>query len=711
MNRFSLTIFLSAFLLFQVQLIIAKYILPWFGGSSAVWNACMLFFQILLTGGYVYAHLVGTRLSSRRQGGFHVVVLAAAALLLLIHVVGWPAPILPSSFWKPADGYAPVARILLVLAVSVGLPFFVLSTTSSLLQVWFSRRYPDRSPYPLYALSNAGSLLALLSYPFLVEPALPLRQQAWVWTAVFLIFAALCAWCAIGVPRQGPAPTLPEKPAARATAPEPPASWARRLLWMLLPGAASVLLLATTNAVTEEVAVFPFMWVIPLGIYLLTFIICFHSPRWYSRTLFTILWLVTMTWVLMSITRESWSLSEVGFAWHMLGYSLALFACCMLGHGEVARLKPAPQFLTSYYLTISIGGALGGVFVTLLAPVLFTCVWELYLGYFLIGFLLLVSTMMERRAALRDAWHWPLVAQSLAILLVLLIVPYLHFRDLRTGVVRMHRNFYGIFRVAEGHANDPKKRRYKLYHAGTMHGFQLLDPKLSRKPTCYYTEESGLALAIVNHPRRQSKDPAGRSLRIGLVGLGAGVVASRAEQGDYLRIYEINPAIVDLSTATNKVFTFLQDCPAKIEIALGDARVCMERELKEGGSQKFDVLVLDAFNGDSPPVHLLTKDAFELYQRHLNEGGIIAAHVSNRYLGLDAVVFRIAEALNLPAMGVISEGDAPYAWWSSWVLMTRNEAFHDSPALQKVKNRVPSGYQQLRVWTDDYSNLFEILKK
>lgn len=718
-----LTIVLSAFLLFQVQLIIAKFILPWFGGAASVWTTCMLFFQVLLTGGYAYAHIVASCLQPKRQTQLHITMLAVSLGLMAFQALSWHVPLLPGPGWRYEDSDFPVPKILLALAISAGLPFFLLSTTSSLLQSWFSRTNPGKSPYRLYALSNAGSLIGLLSYPFAVEPFLPLRMQSWVWAGLYTVFALSLALCGISFSRKTPAgrgtgaggSAMPADAAAKEPADdlfcEGKPGWGRRTLWLVLPAAASVLLLATTNAISEELAVFPFLWVVPLAIYLLTFIICFDSPIWYARSVMTGVWLLAMGLIFVLVYNTYVDYNPMSFPRVIIIYSVALFACCMICHGELARLKPEPRYLTSYYLTISVGGALGGIFVGIVAPLVFTWIWELFLGYFLVGFLLQTVTLRERRAAIKDLWLWPYLEQSAAILLLLVLVPVFAYCSMKGTIVLMKRNFYGILRIREMSKSDADKRCLKLMHGQTLHGLQYQKKGLKMLPTSYFTKTSGIGIALSRHPRRVSEDPEEKKMRIGILGLGTGSIAAWGQEGDYIRFYEINSAVIEFSRGKTNYFTYVQDCPAKVDIVHGDGRIAMERELRTGQKQNFDVLAVDAFSGDSPPVHLMTKEAVELYLSHLREGGILAIHVSNRYLRLEKVVLGISDALGIPSVMITSPGDDWGAIRAKWMLLTRNREFLESDDVRAAVSEKPADYQDLGVWTDDYSNLFKVFRK
>ena len=375
---------LGAFLLFQIQPLISKFILPWFGGAPAVWTTCMLFFQIVLFGGYTYSHLLVARLSSRSQAVVQGLLLLAAIAVL---------PIAPSAAWKPTDSTLPTLRILLLLTATVGLPYFVLSTTSPLVQSWFSRSFPGRTPYRLYALSNFGSLLALLSYPFVFEPAFDLTTQSRLWSWAFPVYALLTALCGAAVWRlnrggaeAAPASDLESSASEQDATSTAPPSWFHRILWLLLPACASLVLLATTNHVCENVPVSPILWVVPLSLYLLTFIISFDHSRWYVRPLWAILTVLGIVTVMGGGTITYWVgthfLHETisSYTHELVLNFAAMFFICMICHGEVVRLRPAPRHLTEFYLMLSAGGALGGIAASLVAPHLFKSFLEWNIG-------------------------------------------------------------------------------------------------------------------------------------------------------------------------------------------------------------------------------------------------------------------------------------------------------------------------------------------
>jgi hypothetical protein len=553
---FPTTIFLSAFLLFQVQPMTGRYVLPWFGGGPAVWTNCLLFFQSLLLAGYAYAHWLGSRPNVRLQAMVHSALLAASLLFL---------PIGPqSAFWKPASSDDPSGRILLLLAATVGGPYLALSATAPLLQRWFTLRNPESSPWRLYALSNFGSFLALLSYPFLVEPYVRLHTQSWIWSGAYVIFALLCAWTAWRLP------AVSAVAAEQSSGAEERPSSLTILFWLGLAACASILLLATTNQISQEIAVNPFLWVAPLSVYLLTFVLAFEQERWYQRGYFAVaIGIAAPAGCAILMAAAAMSLGS-----QLAAYLVVLFVTCMVCHGELARSRPSPRYLTVFYLAIAAGGALGGVFVALIAPRLFTAFSEYPIGLAAacaLGFLGWVRTgAMSEWTGRNFAVRVPLMALLLGALTS--VWALFNFSDVPS--LASKRNFYGILRVTE--RTDVGGLRRELRHGRILHGLQFLNSKRDLATT-YYGPHSGAAIVL------KSLDKPNR--RVAVVGLGTGTMAAWGKPGDTFRFYEINP---DVERLARTWFTFLQDSPAKTEIALGDARVQMERELAAGQSHDFD---------------------------------------------------------------------------------------------------------------------------
>lgn len=685
MTLFPLTVFLSAFLLFLVQPVIARVLLPWFGGGASVWAVCLVFFQAALFLGYLYAHWSVSRLRPAKQALVHGGLIAASVLSLFF---------LNRSWTLNATG-DPALRILALLSLMVGLPYFTLSATGPLLQAWLALDgrgpggdgagpRPGTAPYRLYALSNAGSLLALLGYPFLLEPYLTLRHQLAGWTACYLGFCALCALVAA---RVSALPEAAGPPEARAPDLADAPSFRTKLLWLGLAACPSVLLLSITNHLTQNVAAIPFLWLLPLSLYLLSFIFCFGPGEWtWSRAFLP---LPALTVAAMAVALVSLS-SDPELKLLIPLFSSGLFVGCLMCHGELARIKPQPRHLTSFYLMISLGGAAGSVFVGLLAPRLFSGFYELQIG---IGaYALLAWAFLYREERARPAAAW------LALGVMILGLFFYLGRDIRENgkdKLLTARNFYGALSVGQETLDNGDVGR-SLSNGTIVHGAQFQSPQRRGWPTTYYGLETGLGLTM-----RLDQRPGPR--RVGVIGLGAGTIAAYGRPGDYYRFYDINPLVLEVARTQ---FSFLADSKAGIELAQGDARLLLQRE----ADGNFDVLVVDAFAGDAIPVHLLTREAFSLYFRHLKPDGVLAVHVSSLYLSLEPVVKLAATAFGKRA-GVVTNQDDPAngVFGSTWVLVTTRPGFFEGPLLRK-KALVITPPGNVKLWTDDFSNLYRVLK-
>ena len=759
MLPFALTIFTGAFLLFQVQPLIGKFILPWFGGSPGVWTTCMLFFQVLLLGGYAYAHALSRYCRPRTQVWVHLALLLAALLTL---------PISPDDAWKPTGAGNPTWHILTLLAATLGLPYLVVAATGPLMQEWFRRTAPDASPWRLYALSNVGSLLALVSYPFYVETAFSRQAQAVGWSWGLGLYALGCAACAWRVFQLRPAP-IAATAATEAAAPRPGAGI--RLLWLALPACASVLLLAVTNKMCQDVAVIPFLWVVPLALYLLTFIISFDGPRWYSRFYYTLALAAAMAAAAHALIEGA----DMDIRAQVAIYAVTLFVGCMVCHGELYHLRPHPRHLTEFYLCISAGGALGGLFVALVAPALFDNYYETHLSLALCVALLLVLTVRDRTALsparwrilgvllallgaaglsrltsgggqwlrtefgtvrwLAAAWDflvlrpwlpWGLVAVAGLFLIwrerrapinwhrltagllgaglvALVTVLGLQIHSTRQGALVSGRNFYGVLSVFEYERGNPQSHHLLLQHGRITHGFQFVDDARAPMITSYFGPSSGIGRAFRELEGRKER-------RIAIMGLGVGTLAAYGRAGDTVRIYEINPQVVDIA---RRPFRYLELCPAKVELVMGDARLSMENE----PPQAYDVLIMDAFSSDAVPVHLLTREAFAIYQRHLKPDGVILVNISNRYLDLRPVVENAAREFGYESLHFDSEDgmaeDLEGGWWyyaASWMVLSKDQALMNRESLRRAASAPVPPRKDIALWTDDYSSMFRILK-
>jgi hypothetical protein len=648
-----------------VQPIIAKQILPWFGGSAAVWTTCLVFFQSVLLAGYGYADLT-MRLGARRQALLHVALLAVSLACL---------PIIASSGWKPLGEEEPISRILLLLAATIGLPYFLLSTTTPLLQSWYWRRFQSAVPYRLFALSNFASLLALLGFPLFFEPAFDLGQLGWGWSILFAAFALLCAGTAwISMNGFEPEVKIDKEKAA-------PIPLKDQLLWLALSAMGSVMLLAVTNHVTQNVSSVPFLWVLPLALYLVTFILAFDHPRWYVRPVF--LALLPLLLPAMAYYIPSLDLRVVAPL-----YMIGMFVACMVCHGELALLKPDPAHLTRFYLMMSLGGALGAVLVAIVAPLVLPGYFELGIALCLLGALFVLRV--------RGFASWGVLAVLAAT--IVLVVKGAH--DYTNGIRVMERDFYGVVRTADHYSPVPYR---SMYHGAIMHGGQLLGEPFRNTPADYFSPESGYGRVFTSLREMQPKQP----LNVGVIGLGAGVIAAWMKPADTLTFYEISPRVVDIA---RREFTFLADTPAKTQLVMGDGRLSLEREPPRG----YDVLGIDAFSGDSIPMHLVTREAMALYVKHIKPDGVIVFQATNRYIDLLPVVKRLAAEFGLEAVNIADSPDAedgPQYWYSSTdqVIVTRNRRLLEwariAEAAEEIEDR-----PGLPVFTDAHHNLLRILK-
>jgi len=727
-RRFSITIFLSAFLLFQIQPLISKRILPWFGGSPAVWTTCMLSFQLLLLGGYVYAHLISTRLAQRRQVITHLAVLGLAVLLLLLLFL----PLFFGGFWKPAEPGEPVLRIAWLLAATVGLPFFALSSTSPLLQKWYLVARPQGRVYRLYSLSNVGSLLALVTFPVVMEPFLSTRMLAVLWAIGFLAFVLLCAGSALGAlrsashfePRRMAGPSLALDGAAGRSAgkPEPdePVQYRVWLLWLLLPACASVMLLAVTNEICQDVAVMPFLWVLPLGLYLLSFIICFDSERWYYRPVFWPLMalMVALMCRLRVVGADASIVAQVG------GYALGLFACAMVCHGELVRLRPGPRRLTAFYLMVAAGGALGGIFVTLVAPLIFKTYAELNVGIWLSTAVALAALWHSLPAAVEPAYRRALNWGSAAIevlgviglasaavmpIFVIAVAPFSlsaarWISKVGAGPTAAIGLGVAAALVAIGFGLRASAARlawfwlrrasFSLAAIGLIPlGAVLLGNAFTARNGCIMMVRNfyGILRVLEMYPgtpelhsytlmhgrikhgvqytgslRRTPVSYYGRDTGIGLA-----IEHYPRESGIRLGMVGLGTGTVAAYGRKGDEIVFYEINADVLKLAMdpftyladsqASCRVVMgDARLsleREPPDRQFDILALDAFSGDAIPMHLLTGEAFEVYLRHMKPGGIIAVHISNRHLDLEPVVAGIAERIQWQMVSTRSKSE------------------------------------------------------
>jgi SAM-dependent methyltransferase len=686
MLLYATTIFVSAFLLFLVQPVIAKQILPWFGGTAAVWTTCLVFFQTALLLGYFYSDWTTRHLRPKTQAMLHVgLVLLAIALL----------PIIPADAWKPIGDEAPTLRIILLLSATIGLPYFLLATTSPLIQAWFAKSYPGQSPYRLFALSNLASMIALIGYPFVLEPNIATKLQAVGWSVGFGTFAVLIAgsaWYAMRS-REEVAPIAAAFD-ENAVAP----TWSQKLLWILLSAMGSVLLLAISNHLTQNISSIPLLWVVPLALYLLTFILTFDArdatSGWYQRTLV----LPMLAAVLLAM---AWTLADSNLhfelTWQIGIFSAGLFVACMFCHGELVARKPHPMYLTQFYLMISVGGACGAALVGIVAPLTLPGYFELDLALIALAFVATLLTIDIFGKRDRDWMFYSAVITGAVVTIFCMAATYLTVQKYGENVIAKSRNFYGTLRVKEYIPPEVNDRLRRLIHGGILHGEQYMDPPKHRAATAYYKTGSGIGLTLLSKEKLMQGAPR----RVGLIGLGAGTLATYGNKGDVFRFYDINPTVVEIA---KRDFRYLSDSAATVEISLGDARLNLERE----PLQQFDVLAIDAFSSDSIPVHLITLEALDIYAKHMKPDGVIAFHVSNRFLNLKPVVQMLADARGFHTAWVRDTyQDDTTA--SDWVLLTKDKSFLLKPDILNATYLIPPepGW---RLWTDDFNNLLQVLK-
>ena len=695
MTLYAATITLSAFLLFLVQPIIARQILPWFGGSAAVWTTCMVFFQVTLLAGYAYSDLLIRKVPPRRQVWIHGGLLLASLACL---------PIIPAIGFKPENADNPIGRILLLLAVTIGLPYLLLSTTGPLIQAWFTRRFPGGSVYRLYALSNAASMGALICYPPLIEMTTTNYWQSLGWSCAYALFALLALASgrrslhgqADGSPQPNSDGDATQASAVQGVGAESPPTAGRQLLWLLLAAAGSMLLLSTTTHITQNVASIPFLWVLPLSIYLLTFIFCFDSSRWYRPRLFHPLAAVLAALMLAGLSfrpGDGWQ-PEVGILhieYAVPLYAVGLFVLCMFCHGELAARRPAPRHLTRFYLMLSMGGAVGGIAVGIVAPLAINWYWEF-------------PAVLVALSVVSCVFAWPARIVRYALLVLVggsVWLAYSYQERILEDTIVLTRNFYGTLRVQATAPDADPDAKWRLSHGVITHGNQFRTPELRHTLTTYYGEQSGIGQAILG--LRDLAVQPDTTQRIGLIGLGVGTLSAYGRPGDVYRVYELNPEVIDLALTH---FSFLTDSSARIEFSQGDARLSLERD----AAQRFDVLAVDAFSSDAIPVHLITEQAILAFARHVSPQGVIAYHISNRYLNLRPVVADLARSTGRQAILIENEppADQPWLYRSDWVVITGNAALADRLVDQGGERMtVPHGF---RAWTDDYNNLFSILK-
>ena len=661
-------VFLASFLLFLVEPIAAKQLLPVLGGSAAVWITCLVFFQTALLCAYLYAHW----LARHPHWFLHFALLVIASA----SAVAWAA----RSVAAGRGAAHPFITIFVGLSIGIGLPFLALGATSPLMQVWWSKLHRAGIPYRLFALSNLASLLALGIYPTLIEPNFTLKMQRIAWCcgfAVFVVISGALAWKTRSATEVAPQAAIDDARQAAARARD-------MLLWLLLPMGAAMQLSAVTSFITANVAAIPLLWILPLAVYLITLIIAFQFPRLAPRSIVTRLLIVMLAGLGYMLSQEGVThplVLTVGFL------LLELFVSCLFCHCEAYALRPVRVTeSTKFYLLFAAGGALGSCLIGIVAPLLYRYNFDLAITFLITALLAFASTW-------RDGWNQRLL-WSVASVLMALLVSWIHTATVRGSMVVV-RNFYGSLRVKQDHGYPGATLR-TLMNGTIQHGTQIFGTNELRKtPTTYYSEDSGVGLAL-------RLCCAGRPRNIGVIGLGAGTVAAYGKPGDRIRFYEINPAVEPIA---KNVFTYIRESGAQIAIVEGDGRTSLAQEAPQG----FDVLVVDAFSGDAIPLHLLTIEAVDLYKKHLAPGGVIAFHISNQHVNLEPPIALLAKAAKMRAVRVstISKPDRG-EFNASWMLVSDNPAFFAEPEVLKA-GRMPEEKPGLKLWTDDFSSLLPVL--
>lgn len=682
------TIFIGAFLLFQVQPLIAKMILPFFGGGAAVWTACLLFFQAVLFLGYLYAHLLSSRFIIKKQIIIHVILLLISSLFLPLSI-----PINPELL----DQSSPLTGVLSALFFAIGLPYFLLSATGPLVQKWLADVYQNNSPYKLYSLSNIASLAALLSFPFLFEANFSLQENSQFWSIVYSGYViAFVFWCWLilnKIPADSPESNAPKSNNIEGATHSPSVNKLTKFLWLALSSIGVILLVSTTNAMTQNVPPVPFLWILPLCIYLATFIVCFNNTRWYKRSYWFVCYLLVSAIAILMYFMGS----QFDIVSQIVLYSVILFVACMICHAELVNLKPSVHHLTLFYLLISLGGFLGSAFVAFVAQNLFTQFFEYPIAIIAVFILISIICFTHEKRSL-------ITPSSLVVSVVFTgTVVYLNLLYVKTNIAS-ERNFYGVLSVKDVTIDGAIERR--LIDGTTSHGTQSLMPELENQPLSYYRKDTGAAILL----NLDSNNNNGK--RVAFIGMGAGALAAYGTEKDDYTFFELNPAVIN---AAEKYFTFTKNSKADINIVQGDARVSLQKELftklrnPNNQEKRYNAFILDAFSGDSIPQHLLTIEAFNLYWQLLDRRGVIAVHISNSHLNLKPVMAALAEHYGVQLRYFKTKAKLAHEHDTEWVWLTKNKVILDESYVRIFGKKF--GIDQPHIlWTDQKSDLLSILK-
>lgn len=688
---FTTTILLSSFLLFAVQPLIGKFLLPYFGGSYSVWITALFFFQFTLFIGYFYSFLI-SELSVKKQVIIHTTVLIISLLILTTVKNMWITPITPpiSSFSINND----FLRVFFYLFVAIGLPFAILSSTTILLQSWFNNAY-KKSPYVLYSMSNVGSLLALLSYPILIEPHIKLTLQANYWSYLYVIYLLLVLMSTLSIIKK----TSTKKTKVVGNLMGIKILKNKIIFWVLLSAMGSSLLVSSTTFLTQSIASVPLIWLVPLCLYLVSFILTFKSDNWFKPRFFGYLFLLLVSIVLSTAFHTV----HLGFISILLVIFTA-YTGFMLLHGKLYSVRPDPKYLAIYYLCVSFGGLLGGFFSSLLAPILFVELYEYHITLALITILALFILGAHKKSLMHKIVNNSFPNQrnfqifsTLVILTSFLTINYFFVKQ---ESIYSQRTFYGLLKVVDTKEDDIVVRQF--VSGRILHGLEVLNEE-TLKPRSYYGDGSGMSLAINNHPSRLKNE----SMNIGIIGLGIGTVAAYANDSDTLTFFEIDPEVEKIA---RKYFRFLDHSKGDVKVLIGDGRLVLEKLIKSDGFNKFDILVVDAFTDDSIPVHLVTKEAFDIYLQSLDpKNGLLTVNITNSFVDIAPVLKSLSDELGLN-MAIIDqkENNKEFIQESRWVLLARNKSIINIQQLTQAKE--PELKSDGEVWTDDYSSILKTLK-
>lgn len=681
---FLITIFISSYLLFAVQPMVAKIILPNFGGGSAVWTACMLFYQSFLLFGYLYSYGLSRLSSIRHQALIHGVVVVTGALLM---------PVTPDALITSTGTLGPFADIFILSMIGIGVPYFVLATTSPLIQYWMSHSAEKKSTYRLYSVSNIAALLALFSYPLVIEYSFSLQLQTFLWSMVYLVFSVGIALCVYGMFKGKGTSEVPATTYSNTS--DANLGIGTKVAWFLLAATGVILLVSTTNNITVNIPPIPFLWILPLAIYLLTYIVVFFDERfygqWYWKLLFSA---VTLVAVFLFFIGTHFSVIT-----QLILYLIVLLVGCMICHGELAKSKPDRQHLTLFYLILAAGGAAGSLFASVIATQFFTQYYEFIVGIGLVyGLSLYMDFEKRRNRVVKAALVNRMILTSAFGAAVFFGLFFFLKAQFNQYNVAETRNFYGTLQVKDIETSQGMERR--LIDGYTSHGTQSLEFDGKPLPLSYYRKSTGIGKTLKALNAKPSK-------KIGVIGLGTGALAYYGQPDDDMVFYELNPSV---EAFAKSYFDFLPNAKANIGVKLGDARVTLEKEWQDSGSAEFDILVVDAFSSDAIPTHLITKEALRLYLQHLVPDGVLAFHISNSYLDLKPVLKQHESELGLQALYFSTLPKGAQEHGAEWVVLTNNEDYLRHSDIREFGQALGQVTPESVDWSDNYSSLLSVLK-